>query len=900
VIFAGSTRVRCSAMRAVGWSRGVGRPQPYRSAVAPPLAAPVLNSPGGTSAASWLRVGGTANGAVGSARRHLHQGHVGKTLGKLDLPRHQWLKEVRQAPNKSEIRRQKDRYLRELAAVHQDIGGLFRDDKTAAQAVQGSSSEELRDRAIRDTKKEDVNEALRMYRLLRPDAAPFWEEDSMLSMQAKLNKTLQDDKGDKPGGGTDALQQAKLVDQQAFLPVVNHRAFLIALESITASLADDVETLCLLSGLEASSLPDKTDGLRFKKLVDMLFGAFPLRKDSSRVSEFMEHSWPRLKSLLPAAVARLSDDAVQEWLEGHLRRVRLNQIRLKPMIMLHQGQQRFGDEEWYSFAEDFPYDDDPMPADLADERNLDFPLEQAGEMMRSVLGILSQSAVAADAMTSVDGTGASEATVENTLDEVSEQFQDLVWDLERVGLRNWLRMDVADLDRYLPKGEVQPSSLTRGGDPAEVQENLEVAKMMLKCAARDRANLLDFEAVDPYKLMHELPAPKIEEELQGLRPTNPELRDADLESMVDEFAARSVGSQASADSQEEWLRDGATVDEVFRKELNFYRTAGPAEWLSNKDGEYQWQWKAPGGAMWDKRRGIYVPEQKGIDPSLELKEMRQHLLEMKRMGGMTKDGRIYYFRGIVVVGNGRGIYGFGVGFGNSPKEARTDSALKALQNLDYVDMDPGKMFCFPTVGQEYKYKAAILPRPIGRGVRCNKKFLPLMYILGLDNCRLKFPSWGGKWFPRIRAIKRCLDGQISRRTLANMTGKRHALLVAPGDHWVHWPDRWFENIRETYDAKAHAVKLARQHALHFKKRGSMSNKKATAVEVKPGWRKDNWARWTNPLERWLQDRRGHVSNPYDPTLAQPAPQPSARAEKIGAGTAGMEKTNQDAAPQVSA
>ena len=30
---------------------------------------------------------------------------------------------------------------------------------------------------------------------------------------------------------------------------------------------------------------------------------------------------------------------------------------------------------------------------------------------------------------------------------------------------------------------------------------------------------------------------------------------------------------------------------------------------------------------------------------------------------------------------------------------------------------------------------------------------------------------------------------ISHRTLANMTGKRYALLVAPGDHWVHWPDR---------------------------------------------------------------------------------------------------------------
>lgn len=44
----------------------------------------------------------------------------------------------------------------------------------------------------------------------------------------------------------------------------------------------------------------------------------------------------------------------------------------------------------------------------------------------------------------------------------------------------------------------------------------------------------------------------------------------------------------------------------------------------------------------------------------------------------------------------------------------------------------------------------------------------------------------------------CLREVISRRTLANMTGKRYALLVAPGDHWVHWPDRWFDQTSEPY------------------------------------------------------------------------------------------------------
>jgi len=390
----------------------------------------------------------------------------------------------------------------------------------------------------------------------------------------------------------------------------------------------------------------------------------------------------------------------------------------------------------------------------------------------------------------------------------------------------------------------------RKGDIALSPDDVEVAKLMLRCAARDRANLLDFEAVDPYRLLHGLPAREIDEELADL-PANGHLGDPELEALVDAHKARLqrwTGGSPKTDDQ--WLGQGATIHDLYRKELDFYRTAGPVEW--QEDGEkYTWKWRQPPNTFWDERRKVYIQEQKGVDPNLELKEMRQHMLDICRMGSMVKVGRINYFRAIVVVGNGKGVYGFGVGFGNTPKEARADGSLKALQNLDYIDMDPGRMLCTPCRGTEYKHSCEIIPRPIGRGIRANKKFLPLLYILGLDNCKVKFMY--SKWFTRVRAVKRALDMMISRRTLANMTGKRYALLVAPGDHWVHWPDRWFEKVSEPYHKKAEYIRLKRRHALHFKSRGNML---ADRMEVRPGWRKENWARWNNPLERWLQHRRG--------------------------------------------
>eukprot|EP00933_Yihiella_yeosuensis_P006134 TRINITY_DN110789_c0_g1_i1.p1 TRINITY_DN110789_c0_g1~~TRINITY_DN110789_c0_g1_i1.p1 ORF type:complete len:868 (-),score=173.06 TRINITY_DN110789_c0_g1_i1:46-2559(-) len=797
----------------------------------------------------------TQPGIALGACRAIHKGHVNATLEKLDLPRHHWLKEVDQAPEKSSIRRMKDKYLKELGLVHKDMQGLFRDGED--KAIKEATKEELKEQKDAAQRREVANEAMRMYRLLRPDAPPFYEEDAMFGMKAKMNKIHLDEAPEDADASALIERGTKYGDPfKAYLPVVNQRAFLLALESIVSSLADDVETMCLLAGLSADELPSVQDPLRFKKLVDLLFGSFPLEKDPSRVRGFMQHHWPRLRALLPVEVAELDEAVVTNWLEGHLQRVRVNQRRAEERdqkIFLHK---KLSEERFYNFSEDFPYDDDPMPGLLADERNLDFPLENAKEYMQHFLGALSSSPRAAEIRETAPGAFAGPEDTKT----VASQFQDFIWDLESIGLRNWLKMDTSELQQFLPKGELAQLVIGEGRSGKGVinlsDEDVEVAKLMLKCAARGKADLLDFEAVDPYKLLHGLPAKEVDEELATLRP-NDYLGDDTLSRLVESHKSRLEGGTRSSQkpTDSEWLSEGATVDELYKKELDFYRSAGPVEWMPNEDGGYTWKWRQPPNTFWDERRKVYIQEQKGVNPELQLKEMRQHMLDVTRMGSMVKVGRINYFRALVVVGNGKGVYGFGVGFGNTPKEARADSSLKALQNLEYIDMDPGRMLTTPVKGHEYKHTMEIIPRPIGRGIRANKKFLPLLYILGLDNCKVRFMY--PKWFTRIRAIKRALDGITSRRTLANMTGKRYSLLVAPGDHWVHWPDRWFQEIRQPYDARYHSAKLARKHAVHFKKRGRVE---AVSANVKPGWRKKNWIRWNNPLERWLQHRREN----YDP------------------------------------
>lgn len=778
-------------------------------------------------------------------RRRLHKGHVGATLEKLNLPRHHWLKEVEQAPEKSTVRRMKDRYFRELGKVHGELQSLFGEEERSA--IKERTQEEREKLATAQEQRELNNEALRAYRMLRPEAAPFYEEDAMLGMKAKMNKITSDEKGE-------VEPHPFLLDPfKAYLPVVNQKAFLLALEAITASLAEDLEVLCRL--LEIEDPPKEDDPLRFYRLVEKLFDHFRLKKDPAKAEQWVEDHWSVLEKLLPTEVADFGKKELRQWLQGHLERVLLNQQRYEEAdqkIFLHKERSK---AVWYSFAEDFPYDDDPMPGLLADERNLDFPLEKAEHFMKLFLGMVSKSKYAE--------TVAPGVFAEEDIERVGDQFQDLVWALEEIGLRNWLKMDLDELERNLPKDKL--AALVRGkssnSDEISLEdEDVDAAKLMLQCASRGKADLLDFEDVDPYKLLHGIPRRKIDEELEGLPAY---LGDDDLNKLVTDHCERLTNGRPKSweDKQEEWLKGSARVSDLYQKELEFYRTAGPVEWAETNDG-YQWKWRQPANTFWDERRRVYVQEQKGVDPNLNLKGLRQHMLAISRMRSMCSVGKVAYFRGVVVVGNGRGVYGFGIGFGSTPKECRADSTLKALQNLDYIDYDPGRMFCTPCKGQEYKHTMTLIPRPIGRGLQANKKFLPLLYILGLDNCKVKFMF--KKWFTRVRAIKRCLDQVVSRRTLANMTGKRYALLIAPGDHWVHWPDRWFDVTSEPYKGQEDMRKLIRKHALHFKKRGA---KIAVTADVRPGWRKRNWIRWNNALERWLQHRR----ESYEPAAPKASP-----------------------------
>eukprot|EP00397_Hematodinium_sp_SG-2012_P021321 GEMP01022017.1.p1 GENE.GEMP01022017.1~~GEMP01022017.1.p1 ORF type:complete len:822 (+),score=191.83 GEMP01022017.1:25-2466(+) len=776
-----------------------------------------LMSPCGSSKA-WARPHARTyiESTLGMSKRHVNEILNNKN-------RMKWLDHVPQAVTPSTVRKEKDRYLREL--IHHGLPDLTKRSVVGVRKRLPTDSMEKKltksllavhsgvtEAPERDVK-EDITEALHMYRMLRPDAPPFYEEDAMLHLDRNLNLSA--------GGDEKTREKNKdnYISYQGHVPVVNPDAFLLALQSITNSLADDLQDFMkIFLAVTPECFPDKDDAFRFAKLMDILFDdVFPgLQKiedekdRKANIRGWMDAHWSSVSDLLPPEIRQIDEGVIAQWLHGHIGRVIHNQNEDGKRIW-----QGLTDDKTYRFSEDFAFDQYPLTPQYVDQRNMDFPLEDAGKYFERMMKWSGQF--------EEDTSGASNA------------FQEFVWDLEKIGLRNWLKMDVSELTSKLPNWRT-------GGLGTETRtlkterETQRVAKIMLECAARGKSNLLDFEAVDPQKLMHEFPHREIEEELAML-PPNAFVSDQELHECVDNLVNVANGEQSFQDEDNNPSK--LKMETIVNEEMNQYRKYGPVEW----DEEHQkFSWNRPAGTNWDAKRRSYIPEQ-AVDPMLQLAQgnMRQVMLTWDRMGSMTKDGRVYYFRAMIAVGNGRGTFGFGVGFGNTMKEAKADGALKALQKLEHLDYDDLRMLCTPCKGEEYSQRVEIIPRPIGRGVVCNKKFLPLVYLLGLDNVKIRF--YGTKWFSRIKALKRALDQIISRRTLANMTGQKYAALVAPGDHWVHWPDRWFEEVRQGYDAQYRKSKLERKHALKYKKR---SNIMAVVSELKCGGTKHFYR---TPLER---------------------------------------------------
>jgi small subunit ribosomal protein S5 len=163
-----------------------------------------------------------------------------------------------------------------------------------------------------------------------------------------------------------------------------------------------------------------------------------------------------------------------------------------------------------------------------------------------------------------------------------------------------------------------------------------------------------------------------------------------------------------------------------------------------------------------------VREQTPIDPAtLTLKE---HVVSVNRVTKVVKGGKNLSFSALVVVGDGQGVVGYGLGKAREVPTAIRKAIELAKKNLLRVHTTPPTIPHLVT-GRFAASRVLLKPAPEGAGIIAGGPVRPVMEAAGIQNV---FTKVIGNTNPH-NVVKATLDGLLQlkdRQRVAERRGKK--------------------------------------------------------------------------------------------------------------------------------
>jgi small subunit ribosomal protein S5 len=113
--------------------------------------------------------------------------------------------------------------------------------------------------------------------------------------------------------------------------------------------------------------------------------------------------------------------------------------------------------------------------------------------------------------------------------------------------------------------------------------------------------------------------------------------------------------------------------------------------------------------------------------------LEEKLVHINRVSKVVKGGRRFSFNAIVVVGNGEGIAGHGLGKANEVADAIQKGFDNAKKNLIKIPITKSGSIHHPVVGKEGAGKVLLRPASQGTGVIAGGAVKALLDVAGIHN-----------------------------------------------------------------------------------------------------------------------------------------------------------------------
>jgi small subunit ribosomal protein S5 len=162
------------------------------------------------------------------------------------------------------------------------------------------------------------------------------------------------------------------------------------------------------------------------------------------------------------------------------------------------------------------------------------------------------------------------------------------------------------------------------------------------------------------------------------------------------------------------------------------------------------------------------------------------VISVGRVARMTKQGRKVQVRALVIVGNGNGCAGYGIGKGQSTKEALERALLEGEKDLVQVDLTPWGSLYHDVQGKCNSVKVIIKAIPCHRVYASGGRFMgPIMQCLGLSRYSAAAIGRSKNPYTIIQAV---FDALGYHTTPQDVAFRKQRILLDRAN-----PNFWFQN-----------------------------------------------------------------------------------------------------------